>query len=305
MDGATVAHETGMRAWDWVHDHRDHFRPPAGDGGGPAAVEWLKPVGELAMVAGVLVREGVAGARHAASARQLLDFAWHDLLEDGDVLDRCQRDNPLLAGPAEHYAVFHDRGYRNPRLEETLRVMGTGVRAASAVELLPTRRLSVAHAEHRIGSRSGGELDGLLRNTLLGHLPEPWTVEQNAGYSITHAVFHVTGWGARPDRIPPEIVDYLRLWTPVWKHECGQRRLWDLLGEWLAVDACLPDAVLDVEHWLLLASAQAADGALPTLEDFPVGGDSREIFDFVHHPTLVTAFAGALATSRALTALVS
>ncbi|TDV53932.1 DUF6895 family protein [Actinophytocola oryzae] len=303
-DDTAMVHRTGMRAWEWVDTHRERFRPCPEEKADSTSTAWLKPVGELALVAGVLVREGVTGSRHAASARQLLDFAWHDLLEGGDLLDRCQRENAPAPGPAEIYASFHDRGYRHPRLEESLRVLVSGLRAPSVVEISPLRRLSVATAEHQLGMRSSDDLERLLRDTWLGRLPEPWLVDQVVAYTITHTVFYLTDWGTHPDRLPAEIAEYLQLWMPVWKRDCARRRLWDLLGEWLVVDACLPDPVLDTEHWRMLASVQTPEGALPDEGDLPVG-DSQAVFDAAYHPTLVTAFAATLATSRALTAMLA
>ncbi|SFN69682.1 hypothetical protein SAMN05421805_106114 [Saccharopolyspora antimicrobica] len=83
-----------------------------------------------------------------------------------------------------------------------------------------------------------------------------------------------------------------------------ERRQWDLLGELLATDACLPRPALDSANWGPLAAAQAPDGALPAVGDMPTG-DAGEVFELVYHPTLVAAFATTLATSRAFTALVT
>lgn len=88
----------------------------------------------------------------------------------------------------------------------------------------------------------------------------------------------------------------------MWTEECIERRHWDLLGELLATDACLPKPALDTESWQHLAVAQTTAGALPAIGDVPTG-DADEVFELVYHPTLVAAFAATLATSRVLTAL--
>ncbi len=41
---------------------------------------------------------------------------------------------------------------------------------------------------------------------------------------------------------------------------------------------------------------------MPIHREMPEG-DAAEVFDLVHHPTLVAAFASAMATSRALSAV--
>ncbi len=77
---------------------------------------------------------------------------------------------------------------------------------------------------------------------------------------------------------------------------------WDLLGELLVVDACLPRPTLDEPAWRAFAAAQQPDGAMPAVRTMPEG-DPDTVFDMVYHPTLVAAFASVLATSRALSEL--
>ncbi|MBB1256409.1 hypothetical protein H3146_24085, partial [Streptomyces sp. OF3] len=137
-----LLHQVGARAVDWLHRHRDGFRPrrdpgpPAGErrpsdpsdewqAPGPAA-EWevkdrLKPIGELAIIGKVLFREGVAGSRQAALARQLLDAAWRDHLEGGRLLRWMQDREPLSPIPFEIYVPFRELGYHDPEFEEHLR----------------------------------------------------------------------------------------------------------------------------------------------------------------------------------------
>ncbi|WP_433260083.1 DUF6895 family protein [Actinosynnema sp. CS-041913] len=282
-------HETGARALAWTDSHREGFRPDRPEGG----LARLKAVGELALTAGVLLQEGAAGARQATCARRLLDFAWHDLLDSGGVLHRLQHDEPSSSVPLELYAPFHDGGYRNPPIEDTLRSTRPLVEAA-AVSLPPARRLGVVAAAHRLGLASDADLAAAGRDTWLGHLPPPWSIDRSTTYDAAHTVFHLTGWGGRPDALPAEVVDYLRWWLPAWLEECVHQRAWDLLGGLLAADACLPEPALPEEGWARLCAAQTPDGAVPA-ED----GD----LDRVHHATLMTVLAATLATSRALTAL--
>jgi hypothetical protein len=93
------------------------------------------------------------------------------------------------------------------------------------------------------------------------------------------------------------------VWLPVWIDDWLDLRRWDLLGELLVVDACLPDPTLDERGWAGFAAAQQADGAMPAVRDMPAVGNGDALFDALYHPTLVAAFASALATSRALTEL--
>lgn len=291
-----LLHGVGTAALDWVHARREGFRPRPDN-----AVTRVKAVGDLALTAGAILREGVAGTRQSAVARRLLDFAWHDLLDGGACLHRLQREEPSSPVPLELYAPFFDRGYRNLLVEDAVRATRPLVEGA-AVSLPPARRLSVVAARWRLGLASDADLDAAARDTWLGHAPAPWTVDRATAYDASHTVLHLTSWGERPGALPAESVDYLRWWLPAWLEECAQEHDWDLLAGLLAADACLPAPALPEDGWARLAAAQAADGAVPA-GDLPPTGDRREVFDQVHHPTLVTAFAATVATSRAMTAL--
>jgi hypothetical protein len=274
----------------------------------------------LALNMRVLSREGVAGSRQQQRAAQLLDFAWRDLLDGGNVLARLQYDEPHSPVPLEVYAVFHELGHRHPELEAAI---GTArrTRTWAALEMFPNRRLGVLNAERKMGLSPSDDFDEALGRSWLGQLPEPWTVQLHIAYDITHSVFHLTNWGEFPERIPPRIAEYLSLYLPAWLDDWADLGHWDLLGELLVVDACLPRPTLDAGVWERYAAAQDGSGAMPvqggmpTAEDAAQGDaaegsaaegevpDPERVFDVVHHPTLVAAFASAMATSRAMAAL--
>lgn len=294
-----VLHQVGERALDWLYTHRDYFRLTDEDrADGKALGERLKPIGELAINMRVLFREGVAGSRQRERGGALLDFAWRELLDGGAVLTGVQRAEPLSPMPMEIYAPFYECGYRNPMLEEALEVPRR-LRSWAALEVLPNRRLSLRAAERRLGFGQSGDVDENLARTWLGQLPEPWTLQMDTAYNVTHTVFHLTNWGEAPGRVPPHVSGYLALWLPAWLDEWAQREHWDLLGELLVIDACLPEPTLDAGLWERYAAAQAPSGAMPIQYGMPEG-DPGDVFDLVHHPTLVAAFASAMATSRAL-----
>jgi hypothetical protein len=295
MTDLRVPHEVGARAWDWTDAHREGFRGAGGRGIG------VKAVGEPALTAGAILREGAAGARQTAVARRLLDFAWRDLLDGGVLLHRLQVEEPSSPVPLEVYAPFFDRGYRNGSVDDVLRATRPLVDSA-VLSLSPARRLSVVAARRRLGAARDADVDHAADETWLGRAPAPWSVDRDTAHDAAHTVLHVTGWGSRPGALPADVVDYLRWWLPAWLDDCAHRHDHDLLATLLAVDACLPAPALPEEPWTCLAAAQAPDGAVPA-GPAPPTGDRQEVFDQVHHCTLVTAFAATLATSRALTAL--
>lgn len=305
MTDTRLMHEVGAKALDWLYVNREGFRarrdPDTSD---YEAKERLKPIGEIALIGKVLFREGVAGSQQADRTRRLLDFVWQDLLEGGMVLARMQREEPLSPVPLEIYVPFKELGYQCPALDDTLNL---STRLSSwPADAHAVRRLGLVRVQARAGlAGPDPEADTahVLRDTWLGRTPEPWTVGQHIGYDITHTVYHLTDWGEKPHQLPPDIADYLALWLPVWMDDWADIGNWDLLGELLVVDACLPEPELDEGVWRRFAEAQLPDGLVPDRAGAPLGEDRWETFDLHYHPTLVAAFAAVLGTSRAMSAL--
>lgn len=296
--GIREIHDVGSRALEWLYRHRDGFRledDPAPETG---MLDRFKPLGELALIGKVIFREGVAGSQQAATAHKLLDHAWHELLGSGARLAEGQTHEPLSPVPFEVYVPFKELGYSSPQVEAAARLNHRLV-SGRALEVLPVRRLGLSAMERRFGLRPGMPEDEAAARTWLAHRPEPWTVEGHIGYDITHTVFHLTDWGENPAGLPPETAGYLATWLPVWLDDWLDLGRWDLLGELLVVDACLPQPTLDPAAWRGFAAAQQPDGAMPVLGGMPEG-DEGHVFDLVYHPTLVAAFASALAVSRAM-----
>ncbi|WP_431781033.1 DUF6895 family protein [Streptomyces chumphonensis] len=296
-----LLHDVGVRALEWLSDHRRHFRLSLEPGEVPDLGR-LKPVGELAVIGTALFREGVAGSRQARLARELLDFAWEEVLEGGAVLDRVQRDEPLSPMPLEVYAPFKEDGRRHPGLERGI-AHGRALGSWAALEMLPVRRLGFSVTEERAGLSPSLGIAEATSRTWLGRRPEPWTLGYHIGYDVTHTVFHLTRWGSRPEALPSDLADYLGLWLPTWLEDWAERGHWDLLGELLVVDACLPQPTLDEDVWRRYAAAQDGSGAMPIEGGMPEAADPAELFDLLHHPTLVAAFASVMATSRSLATL--
>jgi hypothetical protein len=297
-----VLHRVGAGAVHWLHVHRGHFRVRTGSGASATeAKERFKPVGELAMVGRVLDREGVAGSQQAAQLKRLIDFAWYEALEAGELLAWLQRDEPFSPIPLEVYVHFRELGYVHRGIEQHTRLTAATASWA-ALETTPNRRLGITRCETRAGLRPSVEVSEATGRTWLGRTPEPWSVEDNIAYDITHTVFHLTDWGRHPEHLPEDIARYLGLWLPVWLEEWARKEYWDLLGELLVVDACLPRPTLEPDAWQRFAAAQSTEGAMPMHRTLPEE-TGEALFDAVYHPTLVALFASTMATSRALTAL--
>lgn len=304
MTAVALVHGVGVRALEWLHAHRDGFRLERDDDPSTQLLGRFKPVGELALICKVLFRDGAAGSRQAALARQLLDHAWREVLDGGRRLEEGQHQEPLSPIPFEVYVPFRELGHSHPRLEESFRLTNR-LGSWTALEMPPVRRLGLSALEQRCGLPPGVPLADAADRTWLGRTPEPWTVEDNIAYDVTHTVFHLTDWGEKPEGLPPAVADYLALWLPVWLDDWLDLQRWDLLGELLVVGACLPRPVLDEHVWAAFAAAQRPDGAMPVQgpDDPSEPDDPDEVFDALYHPTLVAAFASLLAASRAMAGL--
>jgi hypothetical protein len=301
MTDTRLMHTVGVRALEWLWAHRDGFRLEPDVDPEVGFLERFKPVGELALICRVLFREGVAGSRQAELARKLLDHTWRHTLDGGRMLVRGQRIEPLSPIPFEVYLPYKELGYSEPEVERAT-VLYHRLNSWAALELDPTRRLGLSAFQRRFGLTPRMPEADIVGSTWLGRTPEPWTVSGHIAYDVTHTVFHLTDWGEHPDGLPPDIADYLATWLPVWIDDWLDLKRWDLLGELLVVDACLPRPTLDERAWEGFAAAQQADGAMPAVRAMPQG-EQDELFDMIYHPTLVAAFASVLATSRALSEL--
>ncbi|MFI1720596.1 DUF6895 family protein [Streptomyces sp. NPDC020489] len=302
MTDTRLLHTVGARAVEWLWAHRDGFRLETDVDPETGFLERFKPIGELALVCKVLFREGAAGSVQAELARRLLDHVWRDTLDGGRMLVRGQRIEPISPIPFEVYLPFRELGYSQPDIEHAAR-LNHRLESWTSFETTPTRRLGLSTFQRRFGLTPHPSEHEALTTTWLARTPEPWTVEGHIAYDVTHAVFHLTDWGENPDGLPPDLADYLAAWLPAWIDDWLDLQRWDLLGELLVVDACLPRPTLHEDAWAAFAAAQQPDGAMPAVRAMPVTDDRDELFDLIYHPTLVAAFASTLATSRSLSQL--
>lgn len=301
MPVAEAAHRIASQALTWLHTHREHGALPPDTIAELAEPDSVyKPLGETALAASLVLREGVAGSTELRLARELLDFSWKQF-GGGVMLHERLLRYPMMSDPLETYAHFARCGYRHEALDRLL-AHTTSLRSARAAEILPNRRLAVANAARLSGFDQGGlatDWDGLSRATWLGACPEPWLIDWMTAYYVTHTVFHLTDWGRLPSGLPGDVSPYLTRWLPAWIDIWAEIGEWDLVAELLIVNSCLPRPLRDPTAWERLAGIQHEDGLMPR-DGHPVGDDPGERFAAHHHTTVVAAVAGTLAVSRAL-----
>ncbi|WP_181794593.1 DUF6895 family protein [Streptomyces sp. WELS2] len=296
---APLAHTVRSRALSWLHTHRELSVPDAGDLA--PDLDAVKTLAEMALAAGLALTEGTAGSRERRLARELLDFCWLRLGQGALLYERLLH-HPMTTDAVECYAPFAQAGYRHAGLEDlTSHLAVAGI--AHIVEYVPCRRLAVANALRITGHDSGTRVpdwERLVQATWLAATPQPWHIDWETAYALTHTVFHITDWGRRPEALPRPLTAYLTRWLPVWTDIWTETRHWDLVAELLAVGACLPEPHIDLDDWQRMERTQHPDGLFP-VDGRPLEEDPATRFRDHYHSTTVSAIAATIALSRDLT----
>jgi hypothetical protein len=208
-----TAHQVAVRALGWLDAALDHFALPTGISSDRLRpTEDIKPLGELVSAASIAIREVATGSREAQLAPALVAFAWAQL-RGGDTLYELQREQPIETFPTGTYAWFVRSGHRHPRLDELV-AHRIRLRAARVPEVVPNRMLAIFNAERLLGLPPREDPAAIAARTWLGGTPEPWAIDFLTLYCVTHTVFHLTDWGARPDGLPAHLQTYLHAWLP-------------------------------------------------------------------------------------------
>ncbi|WP_433544298.1 DUF6895 family protein (plasmid) [Streptomyces sp. CA-294286] len=290
----------GASAVSWLSAHRSEFAldDDALAEHGSVNRTW-KPLGELAQVCVTVRRYTEPTDPLHGAACELLDFAWQQTGQ-GALFLELQRLEPFATYPLEIYAAFASAGLRHPGYERTVAATAR-TRSWRMTEQQPNRRLGILNSERRSGIPQHEGTERALRRTWLGALPEPWTFERDAGYTLTHVIFHLSDWGLAPQDVPQDLVEYLRQWLPPWLDTCLEYERWDLSCELLAVAGILPgppDGVLLRESWAELNRAQDASGAVPEVGAGRAGHPLADDFFACYHSTLMAAYAAVLTARR-------
>ncbi|NYI04807.1 DUF6895 family protein [Allostreptomyces psammosilenae] len=294
-----LCHRVAGRALRWLDEAAPHFALPTDElPETMEVVDTLKPLGELAMAAYLVGREGVTGHQASRVAPRLLRFAWEQTGR-GRVLLARQRRYPYSTEALEFYVWFARGGHRAPELEALLASLARTRAVGAWSEEAATRELGVLRAAGHLGLPGHAPFEEVLARTWLGRTPPPWAVDGLTLYAVTHTVYHLTDWGAEPAAVPERLVRYLGTWLPAWLEVYLEAEEWDLVAELLLVDACLPEPRWNLAAWERLAEAQRADGLL-SHGPVPAPEDTAEAWRNHYHPTIAAALAATMALSRAL-----
>jgi hypothetical protein len=285
----TPYHAFAGRAERWLAARIAHFGFPAARAG--SLLSLVKPIGELAILADLLMRFEPGSPRHELG-RAWLEHAWSEL-EEGRLLTNIVHRRPDMLHRVSTYLPFFRRGLRHRPFEELVgRSLETRGIAALEYYGWPAIELAASFEELGIEPPRRWTPASAFRETWLYARPEPASITEFSAYSLTHTVFYLTRFGDRKAGLPAAHRRYAARWAPVWGEYYFRREHWDLMSEMVMVLRCLgaPD---DRDWGRRLLGAQRDSGLVPG-----PSGDGRHLdpgctdperVDFLanYHPTLV------------------
>ncbi|WP_066936509.1 MULTISPECIES: DUF6895 family protein [Microtetraspora] len=260
----------------------------------------LTPLTELALAGTAVLRASDPRTDRHRLAHEMVDMIWKEI-DAGEVLFALLKAEPGEGSVLSLYAFLRERGRRHAGIEHIAAQLVT-TRNWSAKEVAPFHLLARLTSQRALGLPvEHVDLEEAITRTWLARTPEPWLLDHHHAYALTHTVFYLTDWGRAPAHLPTALAAYLNDWLPCWSQVWCEEEDWDLLGELLAVDACLPQPTLDERLWNHLAQAQLPDGSIPGPR-FPSRGIDQadgDAYTYNRHSTIVAAVAASWACARA------
>jgi hypothetical protein len=265
----------------------------------PELLELLKPLGELALTASLLSK--IAPENHRQFFEDVLHFCWREFGQ-GELVRTVLIERPDLIVLSAITGYFRPR-WRNEALDFQLERMA-GTPAYVLADIPAWRRLDLVHAFKKLGLTYPMSGEQVFQLTwLAGHHP-PWTITHASAYGVTHTVFYMTDFGARPHELPLATRSYLVGALPLWLDLYLAEPHFDLASELVMVDCC---AGLNGDLRRagdILAHALLSDGSMPgplealmTFASSPADPPSRT-FRENYHTTLVASMAAAMYLER-------
>lgn len=261
----------------------------------------LKPFAEYVLCNELLLSYGM----EAEGLTENIEWAWNEI-EGGSLLARILLARPDAFCVASAYAPFCRLGYRSQRLDNILRNISM-MRGTQVAEMQTWMRLGFHYAMKQIDSRWA--IPRCTEATWLRALPEPWCINDDILYSVTHEVFYASDFGRSECNCSIEEVAYLELWLPVWIRNYIEQENWDLTSELIMVADCLPVSVWKEDPINHLLQQQQEEGHVRGTHG--AGGlfvhssesDQQNLFFNDYHTTLVGAMAVGLRLSRSVVQL--
>jgi hypothetical protein len=279
----------------WIVSQLDEFDPVRD--GRPFEIRHAQKLAELATMMHGYV--GLTGNAGSPEMRRILDLV-RSTRQSRELCDRVLRAPGELVLYAILYVVLRARGEDDPVQREILqRAVDAGLLEQS--ERVVHRQMDVSlHLEWGGFRHDWPSLEELCAASILGKVPRPLFLDENAVYAITHVVMFLYGFGLRRTEASLETEAVREMLSSLLVVSC-QERHWDLLAELLLCWDCIAFAPTPVYEraWRALLGAQKEDGAMPGPESALVDGQPvNGCFAHHYHTTLVSILAGALHGQR-------
>jgi uncharacterized protein DUF6895 len=272
------------RLLGWVKQHQSEFSlTNASDT--EHYLQLLKPLGELVLTCDLLAQ----GKYLLQDAMDLLEWSWREL-KDGQVLHDLLLSRPDLIILTSIYSSFHRNGFRRDQTWSLIEYLAK-TSFARAVQFPNWRRLDYEHALEQL--RVGKISQRSLSSAWSAQWPEPWLIEHDSAYALTHEIFYITDFGRKPTRLKPKASSFVLLWLPTWIEIFLRQDNWDLVSELLMVGACLPKFNHSNDTFGRMAKVIKKNGYLPGPDtggqNLKRKGNSRKRSAFLknYHTTLV------------------
>ncbi|MBK0870747.1 MULTISPECIES: DUF6895 family protein [unclassified Saccharopolyspora] len=297
--------EHGLR---WLENNLEWFEPARWERFLPPRRFRAAPLLELLILVRLL-----RGGPHAERAERI-GTAAHRVAEavcaETGFHDELSRGGPAFAYHAHLVALLTDAGRAPARARSLVQaVLDTGTGELFAADRPALNRLELRYVLDLGGfDRSGYRTDQSHRNSVLTTRQGPLSFADDEVYALTHVLFYLSDFGSRPVS-GSDLADREKAGrtVSVLLGACLARDDLDLAGELLLCADILGVHCRGlVEHgWQRIASAQRADGAVPSpLHDSAVlskvDGDKRAayLFGTCFHTTMVAVMAASGRASR-------
>jgi len=225
--------------------------------------------------------------------RRFVEDAWREL-DDGKELAELLIARPGFVNLSVLCAWFANFGFREPALDAAVRYLA-GTDFYAGHNIVNYRRIELAMAVNGL-LRLGRPLPVAVEKTLLHQMPEPWIVEEDVAYALTHEIFYLTAMGRDLSRLGAEQRRYFSHWIEAWLRIYEEARNMDVFGELLICSNMLgcPDAFAG--HVDTLCRHQLPSGVFPGPRElsFPEHENpdpGRRYFLNNYHTTLVGVMA--------------
>jgi hypothetical protein len=216
--------------FEWICSNKNNFSHLKGKTP-DNQLKLLKPIGELALCCDIMIRNGI----QIENANSILHWAWRELNE-GKFLLQALIARPSLLMISSLYSNFHRNGYYNESLFNLIAYYEKSD-ITRAMQYPYWRRLDLDLAFYNLGISK--KFYPKQEATWAYNQPEPWLIDNDSAYALTHEVFYLTDFGEMADYLHKKTAEYLKQWLSTWRQIFLMDDNLDIYTELLMVSLCI------------------------------------------------------------------